>query len=283
MKPVFGIDITKNKNNTEINGKIFITKTISEESEKRLDKDAEDFEETMEKSKLPLWIRVVKSICLCFGMIVIAAVIRAGIQNALQNAPWLIIAGIVCLIIGIILQIWASKKSKAVFEAPSTQAQERSMQNTTQALYDELGVPLDAVSVDVLLFQYTCKNGNIKPKIPPFQSTPYFNLDMKLYRRDNFLCLADLTAEYSFPFSSLKAIRTVNKRISVPSWNKEEASNEGIYKPYKITVNNIGDCFFKPYHILEIEHEAEIWEITFPCYELPHFEQITDLRAECEK
>ena len=106
---------------------------------------------------------------------------------------------------------------------------------------------------------------------------------MKLYRRDNFICLADLNNEYSFHISEFKTIRTVNKRISVPLWNKEEACNEGIYKPYKITVNNIGDRFFKPYHILEIEHEAEIWEISFPCYELPLFEQITGLRAESGK
>ena len=47
-----------------------------------------------------------------------------------------------------------------------------------------------------------------------------------------------------------------------------------------MTVNNMGNVFFKPYYILEIEHNDEIFGIYFPCYELPIFEKLTGLTAQ---
>jgi hypothetical protein len=106
------------------------------------------------------------------------------------------------------------------------------------------------------------------------------NVSVKLYETNDALHIADLENVYSFAKSELKVITTVNKRISVPTWNKDEDPRSGSFKRYKMTVNNIGNVFFKPYYILEIEHESQIFGIYFPCYELEIFEHLTGLKAE---
>ena len=94
------------------------------------------------------------------------------------------------------------------------------------------------------------------------------------------LCLTDLESRFEFPLAELRRIRTVRKKISIPTWNKETAPDEDIYKPYKLSVDGYECIHFKPYHILELEHEGETWGIYFPCYELPVFEELTGLKAE---
>jgi hypothetical protein len=71
----------------------------------------------------------------------------------------------------------------------------------------------------------------------------------------------------------------VNKRTSVPTWNKDEEPRKGKYKQYKMTVNSYGNVFFKPYYILEIEKDNQTFGIYFPCYELSTIENLTGLTA----
>ena len=92
--------------------------------------------------------------------------------------------------------------------------------------------------------------------------------------------MANVESVYAFKRSELKTIKTVNKRISIPTWNKEEEPTAGAFKQYKLAVNNIGNIFFKPYHILEVEHNGETFGIYFPPYELATFEKLTGLKAE---
>jgi hypothetical protein len=91
--------------------------------------------------------------------------------------------------------------------------------------------------------------------------------------------IADLENVYSFKKSEIKALTTVNKRISVSNWNKREDPRMGIYIPYKMTVNNLGDIFMKPYYILEIEREGQAYGIYFPCYEIKTVEFLSGLKA----
>ena len=124
------------------------------------------------------------------------------------------------------------------------------------------------------------KNGKIRPYLSGLQTTAYMNVSVKMYETNDALHIADLENVYSFAKSELKVITTVNKRISVPTWNKDEDPRKGSFKRHKMTVSNMGDVFFKPYYILEIEHESQIFGIYFPCYELEIFEHLTGLKAE---
>lgn len=284
MKPIFGIDITSDKNNEIVNGNEFITKNISKQKAEELESKQQNLIQTVEDSKLPLLIRIVKYICGLYAVIVISAIISnlpsTSFDQALRNAPLLIISGFVCGLIWLVLQFFAKRKEKLILTDKNADQQIENIDIDIQKIYDELNVPDLAVSCDVLSFKYKIKNNELSAKAVGFQTTAYFNLDLKIYKDGEYLCLADLENVYSFKLSEIKEIKTVNKRISVFSWNKEEAPTKGDFKKYKMTVNNMGNVFFKPYYILEIEHNDEIFGIYFPCYELPIFEKLTGLTAQ---
>ena len=278
MKPFFCIDITSDKKNEASNGSEFITRTASKQKVEEFENKQEELEQTIKKSQLPLWIRIVKYILGVFFLINSIACIRAGLSTALKNAPILVIVGAVCGILWVILQIISKVKEKKVLENENAEQQSEEIDRDFKLIHKELDVPENAAEIDVLIFKYKLKNGEIRPHTSGFQTTAYVNLTVKIYETLNELHIADLENVYSFDKSELRAISTVNKRIAVPLWNKEEEPTKGIYKPYKMTVNNVGDVFLKPYHILEIERNNQLFGLYFPCYELETVEKLTGLR-----
>ena len=276
MKPVFGIDITNNKKNESINSNEFIIQTTSNQKAEELKEKQETLLETIEESKYPLWVRIVKTLCGFFVLIVLVAVAKSlpsvGFNQAMRNAPVLIIGGFLSGIVWLILQFFTKRKEKRVMSEQNAEQQMEELDTNCQNIYDELTVPKDAVSVDVLFFRYKTKNGKVTPKTIGMQITPYMNLNVKIFKTEDNLCLADLESLFAFPLSSLQTIKTVKKRISVSAWNKEEEPTKGAFKPYKMTVDQFGRIFFKPYHILELMHNGRIYGIYFPCYELSTFE-----------
>ena len=284
MKPVFGIDITTNKKNEETNGREFITNTTSELETEVFEAKWEKLDDTVEQSKLPLWLRIIEYVCGFLAAMVLIGILKAlgevSLEQGFKNAPALFIGGGVCALIWGVLFLLAKKKEKGVLTVHNAERQVKEIERDMQSIYRDLDVPDDAVSVDVLAFKYKNKNGELVPQTSGLQIAPYINLDLKLYRTADELCIADLEHVYSFPLWELRTIKTVNKRIAMLSWNKKIGIREGVYKQYKLTVNDFGNILCKPYHILEVAHEGEIFGIYFPCYELAHFERLTGLKAE---
>jgi hypothetical protein len=280
MKPIFCIDVTFDKKNEIVNGSEFITRTASKQKIEEYENKQEDLEQTVEKSKLPLLLRIIKYLCGLLFWIVLAASVKAGFETALKNAPILVMSGALCGILWIILHFVSKGKEKKVLKEENVEQQSKEIHEDFKSICNELNVPDDAAEVDVLLFRYKIKNGKISPYASVLQTSAYINTSVKMYETNDELHIADLENVYSFAKSELKAITTVNKRISVPTWNKDEDPRRGSFKRYKMTVNNIGNVFFKPYYILEIEHESQIFGIYFPCYELEIFERLTGLKAE---
>lgn len=279
MKPIFCVDITSDKSNETVNGAEFITRSVTKQKLENYETKVENLEQTIEKSRLPLWLRIVKYLCGILSLMILAATIRAGFDTAMRNAPFLVLSGFFCGILWLVLQFAAKKKEKKVLAEDHAEQQSDEIEVDTNAIREELEVPQDALDVDVLLFRYKTKGEKITPHAQALQTTVYINLPVKLYATDEEIHLADLEAVYSFKKSELKAITTVNKRIGVPNWNKEEDPRRGEYKPYKMGVNNMGDIFFKPYYILEIERDGQQYGIYFPCYELKFFESLTGMTA----
>lgn len=284
MKPLFCIDVTENKKNEEINGRELITATAPQVHAERLENKQEELEQTLEKSQLPAAVRMIKFLCGCFGAIVLCAVVKStysnGFAQAWKNAPVLILAGVICAVAWVVLQVISKTKEKRVLEERGAEETAAAIQKDIESVYESLGVPFNAPTVDVLMFRYRIKDGEPVAKEMGLQTTPYLNLEVRLYVDGDALCVADLENVYTIPRAALKRMRTVKKRIAVPVWNKEEGPDQGSYKSYKLTVSNMGDVFFKPYHVLEFEHEGESWGIYFPCYEKDVFEAVTGLHAE---
>lgn len=284
MKPLFAIDLTTNKKNQQSNGKEFLVQTPSAAIAQSLARSSKQVGDTIEKSKLPLPLRIIEGVCGLLGFTFLFGLMRGltetPFEQAYKNAPWALwLCGTFLAIFGI-LKFISKQKSKSVLETDESAHAMTSLESVCDAVYTELSVPANARDTDILSFFYKIKNGNIKISERGLQMAQFFNPVYKVYADAENLYLVDLSGKYAIPRASMVAIRMVKKRISIAGWNKVERYNKGIYKQFKLTVNNYGNIFCKCYHILEFHCHSQAYGLYIPCYELPVFETLTGLKAE---
>ena len=283
MKPLLGIDVTTDKNNEQMNGTELIVATASKAATQRFEDNQADADELIAGSKMSLPLRVLQTLSGFSALLIAGGIIRAsveiGLSQTYKNAPFLFWIGGICLALFAFLTVYSFKKQKEILNTESANSLAAELDENISALYKELGVPDDAPDVDVLAFRYKIKNGVLKVHTPFMALTSYVNPEMKVHVKDSVLYITDTESSYGIPLSSIEGIRTVNKRISVTSWNKEDDYKEGRFKEYKITENQYGNIFFKPYYILEFNFNGEEYGLYFPCYELPVFEELTGKKA----
>ena len=287
MKPFLGIDITTYKKNEQINGEEFLIEKPALPLSQSLESSSENVDETIEKSKLPIPIRIGHWICGAVGALVAIGIIKAlggedsvTLIEAYQNASWLFWLGGACLIAWAILKLIGMRKEKNVLETEESSKALNSLNETCEAILADLKIPQDSKEIDVLSFFYKIKNDNIKVCEKGLQIAPYFNPIFHIFTDSENLYLANLEGKYAISLTQVKAIRSIKKTIRIMGWNKDEAFNKGVYKQYKLSVDNFGCIICKNYHILEFEHDNELWGIYVPCYELPVIEKLTGIKSD---
>ena len=287
MKPIFCIDVTLDKDNECRNGDEFLRKSISKEDAQRFTDSFASVTDTIEKTKLPVVFRILKWVLGFYALIVVLVIFKTldtlSLAEMYSKAKFFMLSGVVSAILWLVIFLVGRTKEKIVLQEEQIDEKLEKMQEHVDELYASLGVPSDALSVDILMFSYKVKDGEIHPVSGVIDTTPYFNADMRTYVENGSLCLADLEEVHAFPLDQFTAMHTMSKRISVDSWNKDESITSEAYKPYKLSEDKYGTVHFKTYHILEMVHEGETFGIYFPCYELPVFERLTGLKAETEE
>jgi len=169
MKPFLGIDLTKNKKNEESNGEEFLVAKTSLALAQSLDRFSEKAEEMIEKSELPLPIRIGHWVCGTAGALIAIGIIKAlgeedgvSLSQAYQNASWLFWLGGACLVIWIILKFVSVRKEKEVLESEENTQVLTNFDSICDAIFSELSVPSDSKEVDILSFFYKVKDDKIK-------------------------------------------------------------------------------------------------------------------------
>jgi hypothetical protein len=283
MKPIFGIDITNDKLNERMHAEDFIAASANDETSRQLDESSNRAESTIKSAKLPTTVTVLQFVFLIVGGISILSFLNSisdvGFAAAYAASPLTFYVGIAGIAIFVAISVLATGKMKKVLESEDAKDVVNEIESLTEKIYKELDVPKNSFDVDVLLFNYVeHENGTITPKTSPLGLTPYINFELKAFKRNGKLCLADLTSRYDFELEKLSGITRVDKKISVPQWNKAEPHNSDKFKKFHLVKNNMDCIFFKPYYILEFINNDELYGIYFPCYELEAFERLTGLR-----
>lgn len=279
MIPFLGIDLTSNKKNEQINGQEFLIQIPSSNLSDFLEKSADKAEEKIEKAQLPFVIRAIKFICGILAVIAITGILGAevSLKESYQNAPGLYWMLGICAVIWVVLWIFERRKESTVLETDESEQIFSHLEKASDAIYRDLEVPADAKDVDLLMFFYKEKNGEIKVCEKGIQIAQYFNPEFKVFTDNEYLYFANLEGKYAFPLSDIVNIHTVKKNILIAEWNKDEKYNEGIYKQYKLTKDRYDCIHCKTYHILEIEHDGDVWGIFVPCYEWHVFEELHEM------
>ena len=285
MKPFLGMDITKNKNNTELNGLSFVTRKVSETQANLRDQMLSNAQSQHEKAKLPTPLRVMRWICMVFGLVLLSGIVRSvggedgiTLRQAYENVPLLFWLCGGFMIGWAVLAFWGKKKERNITDSDETRQMLSRVEQAVQGSYAELGVPADAVNFDLLMFRYVVKKDQVVPT--SFGPAAFMPCACKMFSENGNLCFADADQRYEIPLSAMQRITVVNKDGAIPSWNKNKPTNQPPYKDFKLRIDSYGFVHFKPYYILEFVHHGETWGIYFPNYELPAIESLTGLQPQ---
>ena len=287
MKPIFAIDLTNDKKNDKTNGDEFIVRTVSSYNSENLEENRKDLKDTIEKSKLPRPLRILRSVCMYVGFFVLVLTLKLLIEHGASefsrfygNAPYVFWIGGVAAVAWIALSVLSGKRSKEVLDSTEAEQTTEEFVQSLDEVYAELGVPDNSVTVDVLVFRYVVKKGEIAVKSYPLSTVTHANVEVEAFVENGSLFIADVEHCFELPLSEITAIRTVKKTAILPEWHKDEEPGSQKYKQYKINVDRYGNVYVKPHYFLEIYHFGEKYGLYFPSYELPIFEKLTGLKAE---
>lgn len=281
MKPFYGIDRTTLKKNTFHEGDCFIAATVSDMTRQSYVRALQSAAKELEATKLNPILRGLKTVCSWITLIVFIGTIRAlgnvTIAEAFENAPGIfwIMGG--CGVVWLVLTILTNRKAKTVMAAEDFNMSTRRLEGEIDRVFRELQVPEDAKEVDVVQLTYRWKNGTVKISTTGSETTPYTNVSLRVFRREDVLCLADLENRYELPIAAMRRLKMVKKPLVIQGWNKEEKLNDPFYKPYKLTMDNYERVHTKSYGLLELSHDGVDWALWLPPYELNYISALTGL------
>ncbi len=279
MKLFFGVDVTENKENEEIGGARFITETVPKDLMERIDKHDDALIENIDRKFISLPARIFKFVGGLAALLAFVLVTASIGEESFDYSSfarefwWIFVIGLVGFAVFIALWSVERKKAKEYEESDENRAFEREGDSIDDDSRMYLGIPADAVKMDVFLGQYKIKRERIV-----YSDFNPINLEIDVYSEENALCFADAANKYTVLSAEIKEIRRINSSINFIIWNKDEAHNKGEYKQYKIKENNLGYTV-KPYYALIIERGGEEYELQFPPYELPMIEKLTGMKA----
>ena len=132
----------------------------------------------------------------------------------------------------------------------------------------ELGVPEDALSVDILPFHYRMKGTT---PVSVGKKNHFDNLSVSLYVADGDLCLATAHELYRIPLSDVRGYREYDEDFELDMWLKPESFDSDKYAEFGIRKSGFFSCKAHGYFGLDLGGDFEVW---IPCYDFP---QVKDL------
>ena len=283
MKNVFGVLCEKGKEERRYDGERFVVRKADSRLNDELESFLDEALDVEDEATLPCGLSILKWIAEFGTFLLVAVLIRnwgeVSFAQMFSNSPAIIIGGAVCALVWLSLFFYEKFRFKKADKSGAIEKINSKADKMVLQCEEELGIPHDAPGVDIFSFEYKEKNG--KDKIKERFGGMYSNHEMRLFKEDDNLCLADFTDVYAFSLDGFKKLVHKKKRASFDDWNKEEEYNKGEYKQYKIRINDYGTYFCK-YYALQYADVFGEYEIFFPEYELKHFEQILNLPIEEE-
>lgn len=281
MKPFYGIDRTTLKKNIFHEGDCFIAATVSDMTRQSYERALQSAAKELEATKLNPVLRGLKTVCSWITLFGFLSTIRAlrnvTIAEAFENAPFIFWLMGGCGVVWLVLTILTNRKAKNVMAGEGFGQSTRRLEGEIDRVFRELQVPEDAKQVDVVQLTYRWKNGTVKISTTGSETTPYTNVSLRVFRREDVLCLADLENRYELPISAMRRLKMVKKPLVIQGWNKEEKLNDPFYKPYKLTMDNYERVHTKSYGLLELSHDGVDWALWLPPYELNYISALTGL------
>lgn len=277
MINVFGYQGDKFKN-PKCDGERFVTARLDKSLSRAVDEAYAKADKAQENATLPFWANAVAWLFFIVFAIVAVVVLRAaselGFAEAFVKLPlWLPIVGAAGFVVWLVLKLIEYRNGKKDEETGDYDRALEEVASINQAANDMLGVPPDYATVDVMAYYYKPAKGKLDGE--------YLNEDMKLFSKDDELCLADIDSVYSFPIKDFVRYYLGSEKLPLAIWNKEENYDEGEYLQYGIKTKYTDMACLC--YSLQFVCDSEVYEIIFPEYELEHFQKLVDVPVEFDE
>lgn len=277
MINVFGYQGDKFKN-PKCDGEQFVTASLDDNFKRTREKIYSKAKMTREAVTLPIIANAIA--WASFALFAIIAfmffkdVYKLGVDGALENEPiWLLSVGAAGFVVWLVLKLIEYRNGKKGEETGALDRALEEVASINQAANDMLGVPPDYATVDVMAYYYKPAKGKLDGE--------YLNEDMKLFSKDDELCLADIDSVYSFPIKDFVRYYLGSEKLPLATWNKEEDYDEGEYLQYGIKTKYTDMACLC--YSLQFVCDSEVYEIIFPEYELEHFQKLVDVPVEFDE
>lgn len=264
--------------NPKCDGEQFVTASLDDNFKRTREKIYSKAKMTREAVTLPIIANAIA--WASFALFAIIAfmffkdVYKLGVDGALENEPiWLLSIGAAGFVVWLVLKLIELRNGKNDEKTGALDRVLEEVASINQAANDMLGVPPDYATVDVMAYYYKPAKGKLDGE--------YLNEDMKLFSKDDELCLADIDSVYSFPIKDFVRYYLGSEKLPLAIWNKEENYDEGEYLQYGIKTKYTDMACLC--YSLQFVSGSEVYEIVFPEYELEHFQSIVDVPVEFDE
>ena len=126
----------------------------------------------------------------------------------------------------------------------------------------ELGVPANALTIDVLPYHYEQKNGKT---VSTNKKGAFSNLAVSAFIKDEKLCLATAQELVAIPLSDVKGYREYDENFELDMWLKPEDPSSDKYKAFGIRKSGLFSHKAHGYFGLLIGEDA--YEVLIPRYD----------------
>ena len=204
MKNLFGLQFREDLEKDILDGTPFESARVSMQQEQLLENIEEEKEDLYQKANLPLVLRIIMQIGFYMGGLLFVSdvfgILNRSFEQVWNDTWYLVIAAVILLAVSLALFLMQRQKIREARKI----AEETMLEERTQRLEDasrkELGIPENAVHIDVIQTSYELMDDEEEA----YGSEN--NISLYAYCQDDSLCFANTVWVFKIPFSSIQKV-----------------------------------------------------------------------------
>ena len=216
------------------------------------------------KHALPTGLMAVQLFAMLGAALLIVVAVMSG--NTL-----LLLGSAAGILLYLALHIVGKRRVSAGAATEEAQALAGQRAELEAAVRSALGIPDDAVMVDILR---RCWQPGDEERSGIVQLGDYGNHPRFAWMNDGRLYLSDSSEAYAFDLAELGIPSKVDLKLLLPRWNKPEPPTSAAYRAFRLSVG-AGGVYCRPFFEVEVADTGRV--LRFPAYEMPVLLKLTGL------
>ena len=278
MRLVFGVDVT-DKNNRIIDAEKFIAQELSgklEETYQELNREVSSIDKQTTLPKVLRGVRYISRVSIFAIPAVLIESCGDNQRNRSNNKSGYAIFLLLwfgMIAITLLLDAYEVWRTRRVVDGQKFQDTEQRAGAFTKEALAVLGVPENAVQMDVLAAYYR-REGYMMYSTYSRLIWYYDNISMYVWRKENVLCFADSTLRMEIPLDAFRSAEIIKKGYYISKWNQKEAFRSQEYKRYRIHCVQ-GEICVPKYMAVRLLYKDNEYEMRVPPWEVESLRRIT--------